>query len=321
MRIIAAAAAALAVGLSSASPAVVAQQNAAIGTGGVTGVYYAAGSAICRLLNKERVKYGVRCSVERSGGSVSNVNAIRSGAVNFGIVQSDVQYYAVKGLSHFRENGPHADLRAVFSIYPEALTVVARRDANIRRFEDFKGKRFNIGNPGSGTRETTAMLMSALGMKPGDFELASEYKPDEHGTALCDGRIDGFGYMVGNPAANIQELMTACGGHLVPLAGPAIDRLIRERPYFARATIPGGMYLGNPEPTRTFGVVASLVTSARVPDEVVYAIVAAVFDNLEEFKKLHPAFANLDAEEMIRSGMSAPLHEGAVRYYREKGWM
>ena len=285
----------------------------------MTGVYYAAGGAICRLMNKERARYGVPCSVERTGGSVSNVNAIRSGGVNFGIVQSDVQYYAVKGLSHFREHGPYGDLRAVFSVFPEALTVVARKEANIRKFEDFKGKRFNIGNPGSGTRETTAMLMSALGMKVGDFALASELRPDEHGAALCDGRIDGFGYMVGSPAANIQELMTACGGHLVSLSGPAIDRLIKERPYFAHATIPGGMYWGNPGATKTFGVVASLVTSARVPDDVVYAIVAAVFDNLEEFKKLHPAFANLDAGEMIRSGMSAPVHDGAVLYYREKG--
>ena len=215
----------------------------------MTGVYYAAGGAICRLMNKERARYGVPCSVERTGGSVSNVNAIRSGGVNFGIVQSDVQYYAVKGLSHFREHGPYGDLRAVFSVFPEALTVVARKEANI------------------------------------------------------------------------QELMTACGGHLVSLSGPAIDRLIKERPYFAHATIPGGMYWGNPGATKTFGVVASLVTSARVPDDVVYAIVAAVFDNLEEFKKLHPAFANLDAGEMIRSGMSAPLHDGALRYYREKGLM
>jgi TRAP transporter TAXI family solute receptor len=313
-------AATLALGLSSASPALAQQESVTIGAGGVTGVYYAAARAICRLIDQERARHGVRCSVERSGGSVANVDAIRSGRTDFGIVQSDVQYHAVNGLSHFRENGPDDALRAVFSVLPEALTVVARRDAGVYRFEDFKGKRYNIGNPGSGTRETTMMLMRELGMSVGDFALASEYKPDEQGAALCDGRIDGFGYMVGSPVANIQEVMTACGARLVPLSGPAIDRLIGENPYFIRATIPGGMYWGNPGATETFGVVASLMTSARTPDALVHAVVAAVFDSLEEFKKLHPALAGLDAGEMIRGNMQAPLHDGALRYYREKGW-
>jgi TRAP transporter TAXI family solute receptor len=308
-------------GLPPAVPAVAAQRDAVIGTGGATGVYYAAGIAICRLMDKEQARHGARCSVERTGGSISNVNAIRSGAANFGIVQSDVQYHAVNGLSHFNERGPDGGLRTVFSVLSEVLTVVERRDAGVRRFEDFRGKRYNIGNPGSGTRETTARLMRELGMSIDDFALASEYKPDEQGAALCDDRIDGFGYMVGSPVANIQEVMTACGVHLVPLSGPAIDHLIEGNPYFVRATIPGGMYWGNPGATETFGVMASLVTSARVPDDLVYAVVAAVFDNLEEFKKLHPALAGLDAGEMIRGNMLAPLHEGALRYYREKGWM
>jgi TRAP transporter TAXI family solute receptor len=306
-------------GFPPAGPAA-AQPDAVIGTGGATGVYYAVGVAICRLMDREQARHGARCSVERTGGSISNVNVIRSGAANFGIVQSDVQYHAVNGLSHFKESGPDDELRAVFSVFSEALTVVARRDAGVRGFEDFRGKRYNIGNPGSGTRETTLILMRELGMDAGDFALASEYKPDEQGAALCDGRIDGFGYMVGSPVANIQEVMTACGARLVPLSGPAIERLIEENPYFIRATIPGGMYRGNPGATETLGVVASLMTSARVPDDLVYALAAAVFDNLEEFKKLHPALAGLDADEMIRGNMLAPLHDGALRYYREKGW-
>jgi TRAP transporter TAXI family solute receptor len=321
MKIIAMAAPVLALALSSASPGFAAQQNAVIGTGGVTGVYYATGNAICRLVNKEQDKSGVGCSIEGTGGSVSNIKAIRSGKVNFGIVQSDVQYHAIKELPYFRGHGPDDNLRAVFSVFSEALMVVARKDASIRKFEDFRGKRFNIGNPGSGTRETTAMLMSALGMKVSDLAQASELKPDEQGVALCADRIDGFGYMVGSPVANIQDVMTDCGGHLVALSGPAIEQLISENPHFVHATIPGGMYWGNPDATKTFGVVASLVTSASVPDDVVYAVVAAVFDNLEEFKKLHPALSKLNADEMISSGMSAPLHEGALRYYREKGWM
>ena len=313
---------ALALGVALSSPVAVAQQKfVTIGSGGVTGVYYAAGGAICRLMNKERAKHGIRCSVESTGGSVYNVNTIKGGELDFGVAQSDVQYNAVKGLAQFKDGGAHTDLRAVFAVYPEPLTVVSRKEAGIKKFEDFKGKRFNVGNPGSGTRDTVNTLMTALGMKTSDFTLTSELKPDEHGAALCDNKIDGFAYVVGSPAANIQDPTTTCGAKLVPIAGPAVDKLIKDYPYFAAATIPGGMYPGNPEATKTFGVVASFVSSAKVPDAVVYAMVSAVFDNFEEFKKLHPAFANLDPKEMISSGMSAPLHPGAVKYYKEKGWM
>ena len=315
-------AAALALSSTLISPSVMAQQKfVTIGTGGVTGVYYAAGGAICRLMNKERSKHGIRCSVESTGGSVYNVNTIKSGELDFGVAQSDIQFNAVKGLAQFKEGGAHTDLRAVFSVYPEALTVVARKESGVKKFEDFKGKRFNVGNPGSGTRVTIEMLMTALGMKSSDLSLTSELKPDEHGAALCDNKIDGFGYVVGSPAANIQDPTTTCGAKLVSVSGPAVDKLVKEYPYFAYATIPGGIYPNNPDAVKTFGVMASFVTSAKVPDNVVYAMVSAVFDNFEEFKKLHPAFANLDPKDMVKSGMSAPLHPGAIKYYKEKGWM
>ena len=313
---------ALTLGATLGSPVAVAQQKfVTIGTGGVTGVYYAAGGAICRLMNKERAKHGIRCSVESTGGSVYNVNTIKGGELDFGVAQSDIQFNAVKGLAQFKEGGAHTDLRAVFSVYPEALTVLARKESGVKKFEDFKGKRFNVGNPGSGTRLTIDMLMTALGMKTGDFSLTSELKPDEHGAALCDNKIDGFGFVVGSPAANIQDPTTTCGAKLVAVSGPQVDKLVKDYPYFAHATIPGGVYPGNPEATKTFGVMASFVTSAKFPDNVVYAMVSAVFDNFEEFKKLHPAFSNLDPKDMVGSGMSAPLHPGAVKYYKEKGWM
>jgi TRAP transporter TAXI family solute receptor len=315
-------AAAVTLGATLASPAAVAQQKfVTIGTGGLTGVYYVTGGAICRLMNKERARHGIRCSVESTAASVYNINTIKAGELDFGIAQSDVEYNAVKGQAQFKESGPHSNLRAVFSVFPEALMVVARKEANVRKFDDFKGKRFNVGNPGSGTRATIDMLMANMAMKTSDFTLSSELKPDEHGAALCDNKIDGFSYVVASPAANIQDPTTTCGAKLVPIVGPAVDKLLKDYPYFARATIPGGMYPGNPEATRTFGVVASFVTSARVPDNVVYAMVSAVFDNFDEFKKLHPALAHLDQKDMIKNGMSAPLHPGAVKYYKEKGWM
>jgi TRAP transporter TAXI family solute receptor len=297
------------------------QRFMTIGTGGVTGVYYAAGGAICRLVNKDRAKHNIRCSVESTGGSVFNVNTIKAGELDLGFAQSDVQFNAARGLGPFQQGGAHSDLRAVFSVHPEPVTVLARKEANITKFEDFKGKRFNIGNPGSGTRAAAEEKLNALGWKLSDFALASELKADEHGPALCDGKIDGFLFAVGHPSANIQDPTTACGARLVPLTGPAVDKLVAEKPFYAKVTIPGGLYPNNPNPTPTYGVIATVVASSKTPADVVYTVVKQVFDNFDEFKKLHPALANLTPEAMVSTGLSAPLHEGAARFYREKGWI
>ncbi len=299
--------------------AVAQQKFVTIGTGGVTGVYYAVGGAICRLVNKDRAKTGIRCSVESTGGSVYNVNAIKSGELDFGMAQSDVQYQAYNGTGSFKE--ADKDLRAVFSVHPEPFTLVARKEANIHSFKDLKGKRVNVGNPGSGTRSAMEELLGAENMKLSDFALASELKADEHGPALCDNKIDAFFYGVGHPSANIQDPTTTCGAKLVPLQDPAVDELVKKHPYYAKVAIPGGIYANNPQPTPTYGVLATMVSSAKVPADVVYTITKAVFENLDEFKKLHPAFAHLDAQEMIKNGLSAPIHEGALRYYKEKGWV
>jgi TRAP transporter TAXI family solute receptor len=302
-------------------PAAQAQQKfITIGTGGVTGVYYAAGGAICRLVNKDRAKHGIRCSVESTGGSVFNVNTIKAGELDMGVTQSDVQYNAVKGVGPFQKDGAFRDLRAVFALHPEPVTVVARKEANAKSFADFKGKRFNVGNPGSGTRATAEELLAAMGWKMSDFSLASELKADEHGPALCDGKIDGFLYLVGHPSANIQDPTTVCGAKLVSVTGPAVDKLVKEKPYYAKATIPAGLYPGNDQATQTYGVLATMVSSSKVPAETIYQVTRAVFENFDEFKKLHPALANLDPKNMVKDGLSAPLHDGAVKYYKEKGW-
>jgi uncharacterized protein len=307
--------------LAAPATAVAQQRFITIGTGGVTGVYYAAGGAICRLVNKDRAKHGIRCSVESTGGSVFNVNTIKGGELDLGFAQSDVQFNASKGQGSFREGGAHGDLRAVFSVHPEPVTVLARKEANVTKFDDFKGKRFNIGNPGSGTRAAAEELIGALGWKLTDFSLASELKADEHGPALCDGKIDGFLFAVGHPSANIQDPTTACGARLVPLTGPVVDKLVADKPFYAKATIPGGLYPNNPNPTPTYGVIATVVASSKTPADVVYTVVKQVFDNFDEFKRLHPALANLTPEGMVSNGLSAPLHEGALRFYKEKGWV
>jgi TRAP transporter TAXI family solute receptor len=296
------------------------QKFVTIGTGGVTGVYYAAGGAICRLVNKDRKSHGIRCSVESTGGSVFNINTIKAGELDMGVAQSDVQYNAAKGVAQFKETGAYGDLRAVMSLHPEPFTVLSRKEANIKSFTDFKGKRFNVGNPGSGTRASMEELLNTMGWKMSDFSLASELKADEHGPALCDGKIDGFFYGVGHPSANIQDPTTTCGAKLVSLTGAAVDKLVKEHAYYAYATIPGGLYPNNPQETKTYGVLATLVAPAKASPDLIYAVVKAVFDNFDEFKKLHPALANLKPESMIKDGLSAPLHPGAVKYYKEKGW-
>ncbi len=295
------------------------QKFIAIGTGGVTGVYYPTGGAICRLVNRGRADHGIRCGVESTGGSVYNINAIRSGELEFGVAQSDWQFHAMNGSSQFEEQGPFEGLRAVFSVHPEPFTVVARADAGIETFDDLKGKRVNVGNPGSGQRGTMEVLMGALGWSMDDFTLTSELQAAEQSQALCDNNIDAMVYTVGHPSGSIQEATTACDAVLVDVTGEVVDKLVGENPYYRKATIPGGMYRGSDEPTETFGVGATFVTGADVPEDVVYEVTKAVFENFDQFKGLHPAFADLTKEEMVGDGLSAPLHPGAERYYREAG--
>jgi hypothetical protein len=292
-----------------------------IGTGGVTGVYYPTGGAICRLVNKGRKQHGVRCSVESTGGSVYNLNTIRAGELDMGVAQSDWQYHAYHGTSKFEEQGANKDLRAVFSVHAEPFTVVARADAGIKTFSDLKGKRVNIGNPGSGQRGTMEVLLEAMGWTKDDFALASELKAAEQSKALCDNKIDAMVYTVGHPAGSIKEATTSCDSVLVSVTGPIIDKLVSANDYYRKATIPGGMYRGNPDDVETFGVGATFVTSANVPTDTVYIVVKSVFENFDSFRKLHPAFNHLKKEQMVKDGLSAPVHEGAQKYYKEAGLM
>ncbi|MDV2967123.1 TAXI family TRAP transporter solute-binding subunit [Nitratireductor aquimarinus] len=297
------------------------QRFVSVGTGGVTGVYYPVGGAICRLMNQNRRETGIRCSVESTGGSVFNVNAIKGGDLEFGVVQSDVQYNANKGEANFADGGAHDKLRSVFSLHAEPLTLVARKEAGIASFDDLKGKRVNIGNPGSGQRALMDLLIAEKGWTNSDFAVAAELAPAEQSSALCDNNIDAFAYTVGHPAGAIQEATTTCDSVIVPVEGEAVDKLVADNPYYFKATIPGGMYRGTDNDVNTFGVGATVVTSADVPDDVVSAFVDAVFKDFDAFKALHPALANLTPESMVNQGNSAPMHPGAEAYYKEKGWL
>ncbi|WP_244274554.1 TAXI family TRAP transporter solute-binding subunit [Labrenzia sp. OB1] len=310
---------AFALGMSAS--AATAEEYISIGTGGVTGVYYPTGGAICRLVNKDRKQHGIRCSAESTGGSVYNINTVRAGELEFGVAQSDWQYHAYHGTSKFEDQGPFEKERSVFSVHPEPFTLIARKGSGITGFADIKGKKVNVGNAGSGQRATMEVVMDAFGMTMDDLALAAELKGSEMAQAICDGKIDAMIYTVGHPAAAITEAATTCDVEIVSVSGEPIDKLVSDNPYYRVATIPGGMYRGTDNDVNTFGVGATFISSSDVSDEVVYTVVKAVFDNFDAFKKLHPAFANLKEEEMIKDGLSAPLHPGAVKYYTERGWM
>ena len=298
-----------------------AQEFISIGTGGVTGVYYPTGGAICRLVNRDRKDHGIRCAVESTGGSVYNINTIKAGELEFGVAQSDWQYHAYNGTSRFEGDAAFPDIRAVFSVHPEPFTLIARAGSGISSFEDLKGKRVNVGNPGSGQRATMEVVMDAFGMEMGDFALATEFKGSEMAKEICDGNIDAMIYTIGHPAAAIKEASTTCDVELVSVTGEPIDKLVADNPFYRVATIPGGMYAGTDSDTTTFGVGATFVTSATVPADTVYVVAKAVMENIDDFRNLHPAFANLDPAQMVADGLSAPIHEGAMRAYKELGLM
>ena len=294
-------------------------QFVTIGTGGITGVYYPTGGAIAKMVNKKKKEYGIRATVESTGGSVFNVNAVMNGDLEFGIVQSDRQYQAINGLAEWKDKGPQKDLRSVFSIHPESVTLVAAVDAGIKDIKDLKGKKVNIGNPGSGQRQNAIDALEAVGIDIDKDLQAESIKASEAASLLQDGRIDAFFYTVGHPSGAIKEATS--GARKVRLATiTGIDALLAKYPYYAKATIPVSLYPGaqNDKDIETFGVKATLVTSAKVPDEVVYAITKEVFDNFDEFKKLHPAYATLTKENMLE-GLSAPMHPGALKYFKEVG--
>lgn len=296
-------------------------QDILIGTASRSGVYYQTGTTICRLVNRDRKNAGMRCNVRITGGSLDNIKGVRDGDLTFGMAQSDWQFHAYNGTSAFETEGPFEDLRAVFSVYVEPVTILARKDAGISNIADLKGKRVNIGNEGSGERATWAVLEDALGWTDDDLALATELKSSDTVDALCNNEIDAYFWLVGHPSAQTQQTIAKCDTALVEVSGAAIDELIAERPYYNATVIPAHMYPGQSQDIETFSVGATLITSASEPDDVVYQLVKSVFDNYRDFKNLYPAFASLTELEMISNGLSAPLHPGAVEYYKEQGWM
>lgn len=303
-------------------------QFLSIGTGGPTGVYFVVGNSVCQMVHREAAegrkegrKHGLRCSAPSTAGSTYNIGQVCEGQLDFGVAQSDWQFHAFNGSKPDRVN-PCPKLRSVFSVHGEPYQIIAGPDSGIQSWEDLKGKRFNIGNPGSGQRGTTEELMEGHGWTTDDFAVASELTSTEQSTAVCDGNIDAYGYTVGVPNAGVSVATDGCGAYIVDLGSDEVaQKLVADNPYYGFTTIPAGTYATTDKDVKTFGVLATFVSSEDVSEDVVYEVTRAVFENLDSFRALHPAFANLEPADMISNGLSAPLHPGAEKYYKEQGWM
>ncbi len=296
-----------------------------IGTGGPTGVYFVTGNAICRMVHKAAAegrkkgrKHGIRCAAPSTAGSTYNIGQVREGELDFGVAQSDWQYHAYNGSDRYKGKA-FKKLRAIFSVHPEPIQIIVGKGTGIKSWADLKGKRVNIGNPGSGQRGTMDFLMKAHGWDKSAFKLATELTSTEQTKALCDGKIDAIFYTVGVPNSGVSIATDGCDAKIIDFTTDVAKKIVKERPYYTWATIPKGTYKTTDKNVTTFGPITTFITSTDVPDDVVYEVVRAVFENLDDFKRLHPAFKNLDPKRMVTDGLSAPLHAGALKYYKEKG--
>lgn len=288
-----------------------------VGTAGAMGIYYPLGAAVCRIVNVTRKTHGLRCRVETSQGSVANIRGVLAGRLTMGIAQGDAQFAARAGSGPFGD-AAQPKLRALFGVYPETLTIVARDGVGIATLEDLKGKRVGIGTPDSGTRLTLDAVFGALGIRREDLKAALEPEIVAMPPLLCENRMEAFGFVGGHPNPILEDATTGCAAHIVPVAGPRIDALVASHRHVFKTVVPGGIYRGNPTPQPTIGTMASIVVSADLPDDVAYAVTRAVFENFDDFRKLHPALATLTKAQALRDN-AVPFHSGAERYFQEAG--
>jgi hypothetical protein len=313
-------AAVVAVGIAGfAGPAISAQTRFLVMGGGLeTGVYYQVVLGVCKLVNEKLGSQGYKCVGNQALGSVLNIRALRGNILDFSVVQSDHNWQAYNGKEKWKDK-PYKGLRSLFSIHPETVMLVARVDSGITSVPDLRGKRVNMGNPGSGTRKNAVDVLRIYGMGWSDIS-DRELEPQEAARALRRGKIDAFFFTVGNPWGKGQKLAKRVKIRMVPIDSPGIKQFVADKPYYVITVIPGGIYSGVDKDVPTFGVKATLVTSEKQSEEKVYNVVKTVFENLDRFRKMHPAFVSIQPEDMLKE-LSAPLHPGALRYYKEKGWM
>jgi TRAP transporter TAXI family solute receptor len=295
--------------------------DVAIGTGRPGGVYFPLGDSICRLFNLDLAQRGLRCSAYISGGPIANIDALHDGRIDIGIVESDILADAVSGEGQFAPRGADKALRVLFTGQTEAFTIVARRDQGIRSVADLRGKRVNVGSPGSGERVSMERVMAALGFASADFGAARELPLAQQHDAFCTNALDASVYLVRHPNGLVADAIRTCGGVLVDVSGPQIDRLLLRHSEYSLSVIPANTYSSNSQAVTTLGVRTAVITTTRLRESVAYEITKALFENIDDFRRLHPDFATLSASDMIPMAAAVPLHPGAARYYRERGWV
>ncbi|AUI86189.1 hypothetical protein BS333_07195 [Vibrio azureus] len=294
-----------------------AKEFVTMGTGGVTGIYYPAGASVCKLINTHRREHSVRCSIESTKGSIENIQRLRDGKIDFALVQSDWKHHAYVADSIYSGNEPFTELRTLFSLHTESFNLIVGKDSSIFKVQDLVGKTINIGLPESVERVDMEMVMESFGWDSSDFKALKEIKKTEQAQALCDGYIDAYLDMMGHPSARIEVVLDGCDARLVPVTGEEIDNLMASHSYFIPSVVKKNVYPSMKKDIPSFGVTATLVTTSDVSEEVVYNMVKSVFEYFDDFKNTHPALKPLDKKGMIIGGLSTPLHQGAIRYYRE----
>lgn len=290
-----------------------------IAASGPSAQYFPVANSICRVTNLAgTLDSNKRCRVIASTGAVKNVALVRRGRAKFGLTQSDLADGAFRGQGLFAELGAARNLRSVVGLHRETFTILAGPNTNIRSFEDLRGRRIGIGKVGAGHTFTRDIVLDLYGWTISDFDRLLELGPVDQSETLCAGRVDAIIFEAVHPDGLTQEATSRCGANLVHVARAPIDKLF-ARPYYDISLIPGGMYENNPDNTVSFGTQTILVTSAHQPDDVVYAVVKAIFENFEDFRRLHPALVALKRDALVSNEALLPIHPGALRYFREAG--
>jgi TRAP transporter TAXI family solute receptor len=289
-----------------------------IATGGVTGVYYSAGKAICAAMNKDTKKTNISCTAATTRGSADNAEMLRSGRAEIAIIQADAQWHAYRGTGSFADKGPDRSLRTVLRLHPEIFTVLVRKDSDIAAFAELRDSLFGLGSEASDARVTVRALAGALGWPADRPRVAPGLRGRDLGRALCDRLADAVAFVTGHPSHAVQEPVSTCGARIVPVVGPAVDRLVAERPYFEPAGIPRRAYVGVDGEIPSFASRAVVVAASHVPANLVHAVIDAVMRNVAAIRRAHPALSGLRADEMRPTDKASPVHEGAERWFREQ---
>ncbi|MFM5433146.1 TAXI family TRAP transporter solute-binding subunit [Aeromonas veronii] len=284
-------------------------QALTIGTGPLNGVYYPTGGAICRVLNAGHALHGDSCTVQSTRGSMANLKALDKGDVQLALVQSDVLHHALHGTGPFSGQGANNELRSLFRLYQESLTLLAAANSGITTLADIEGKRVYPGNNGAGEQITSQALMAAMGWQPGQFaayQLKSDSEPLE---GLCDGSLDAAFVVAGHPSLAVGDLISRCKVRLIPIEGELIDTLLKQHPYYQRSRIAANLYPGQTSAINNIGMSAELVALASLPDPIVRTVRDTLLARVKQFSRLHPALSKVTPEQ-LQAQTELPLHAG-----------